>query len=134
MADPSLELQGAIVARLKSVGAVTALIGTRVYDKVPTAPNFPYITLGPDDLLSDNADCITGYEFTVQIDAWSRASGFPEVKRIANEIRLALHDYDFTLASNALVNFEHDLTRYLDDPDGLTLHAALRFRGYVEQP
>ena len=36
MASPSLELQGAIVARLKASAGLTALISGRVYDAVPT--------------------------------------------------------------------------------------------------
>src|SRR5688500_11924265 len=49
------------------------LIAQRVYDFVPTEPEFPYVSLGPDQVVSDDADCITGFEITLQIDAWSRA-------------------------------------------------------------
>lgn len=133
MADPSLELQGAIVARLKATGAVTALVGQRIYDRVPDHPTFPYISLGPDDVLSDDADCVTGFEITVQIDCWSRAVGFPEVKRVADEVRTALHGHDFSLATNAAVLFEHRITRTFRDPDGLTNHAAMTFESFVQK-
>lgn len=134
MADPSLELQGAIVARLKDVSAgVTALVGQRIYDPVPAVPTFPYISLGPDDAISDDAECITGFEITVQIDAWSRQPGFKEVKTIADAVRVALHDYAFTLSANAAVLFEHRITRNLRDPDGLTSHSAMTFTGFVEK-
>lgn len=134
MADPSLELQGAIVARLKNVSAVQALIGTRIYDPVPIGATFPYVSLGPDDLISDDADCITGFEITVQIDVWSRQPGFKEAKQISDAVREALHDYDFNLSVNASVLFEHRITRNLRDPDGLTNHAVMTFTGFVEKP
>jgi len=134
MADPSLELQGAITPRLKSFAGVTAIIGQRVYDPVPENATFPYVSFGPDDIVSDNAECITTFEHTIQIDCWSRKPGFSEVKRLANEVRLALHGYEFDLSSNALVLFEHRITRAFRDPDGLTSHAAVTFTAITEQP
>jgi len=132
MTSASLELQGAIVTRLKAVSAVTALIGQRVYDKVPSPVTFPYVSFGPSDELSDDAECIKADEITFQIDAWSRADGFPEVKAISRAVRDALHDYNFTLTVNAPVSFEHRTTRVFRDPDGLTSHAAIEFRAIVE--
>lgn len=134
MTSPSLELQGAIVARLKADAAVTGLIGSRVYDRVPDAGTFPYVSFGPEQILPDDADCITGFEISMQIDAWSRGVGFPEVKRIAEAVRAALHAVELTLMDNALVSFEHRQTRIFRDPDGITNHAAIEFVALVEQP
>lgn len=142
MTSPSLELQGLIAARLKADGNVSALVGARVYDTVPseqvriekTGAAFPYVSMGPSDELSDDADCINGFEIALQIDVWSRAVGFPEAKRIADVIRTSLRDYDFPLVSNALVLFQHQQTRFLRDPDGLTSHAAMTFEAFAEQP
>ncbi len=134
MTSPSLELQGEVVKRLKAFGALSAIIGTRVYDNPPTSPAFPYVSWGPDQSISEDADCITGFEVSIQIDAWSRGVGLPEVKRIAEEVRAALHNYDLPLADNALVSIEHRNTRTLRDPDGLTNHAVIEFVALVEQP
>lgn len=140
MTSTTLELQGAIAARLKAVSAVTALIGQRVYDDVPeekkriqaTGAAFPYVSFGPSDELPDNAECIQADVVTFQLDAWSRAVGFPEVRQTAAAVRAALHEYEFTLTANALVSFEHRATRIFRDPDGLTSHAAIEFRAIVE--
>lgn len=140
MADPSLELQGAITERLKATAGVTGIVGQRIFDRIPRNQNgdvtaqFPYVSFGGDDLVSDDADCITGFEITVQIDAWSRAVGFQEAKRIANEVRLSLHRHEFELTDNAAVLFEHRITRVFRDPDGITSHAAMTFTAYIEQP
>lgn len=134
MASPSLEIQGAIVARLKATAAITALVGTRVYDSVPAGASFPYITLGEGDETSDDVDCIDGFEISLDIDVWSRAPGFPEAKRIADEIRIALREPPLSISDNALVYFNHRQTRTFRDPDGLTSHAVLTFEAFAEQP
>jgi len=133
MTSPTLELQGAIVTALKAAAGVTALVGVRVYDMVPAASEFPYISLGPTDEVSDDTDCTDGFEITLQIDCWSRKPGFPEARQLADAVRQALKP-ELTLADNALVYLQHITTRTFRDPDGLTSHAALTFEAFAEQP
>lgn len=132
--SPSLELQGVIVARLKSNAAVTALIAGRVYDAVPDKAKFPYVTLGEGDETGGDADCIDGFEVTFDIDVWSRGVGFPEVKQIADAVRAALRSPELTLQINALAEFRHRQTRIFRDPDGQTSHAVLTYQAFIEQP
>lgn len=131
MTSPVLELTGAIVARLKSYATLTELVGGRVYDNVPAAASFPYVSLGPTDEIADNTDCFDASEVTVQIDVWSRAVGAPESLRIAEAIKQALKA-DMTLTDNALALFEHRNTRRFRDPDGLTSHSAIEFAAIIE--
>jgi len=133
MTSPTLELQGAIVTALKAAAGVTALVGVRVYDMVPADSDFPYVSLGPTDEVSDDTDCTDGFEITLQIDCWSRKPGFPEVRQIADAVRQALKP-ELTLTDNALFYLQHITTRTFRDPDGLTSHAALTFEAFAEQP
>lgn len=133
MTSPSLELQGAIVARLRADADVKD-IAKGVHERIPENASFPYVSMGPSQALSEDADCIIGFEITMQIDAWSRAFGFPEVSRLAEAVRAALHDVDLQLTDNALVYLRHRQTRIFRDPDGLTNHAAIEFVALVEQP
>ena len=55
MSDPSLELQGALVARLKTAAAVTAIVGQAIYDAVPGSDPFPRITIGAVQIIPDRA-------------------------------------------------------------------------------
>lgn len=128
----SLELQKALVGRLKADAGVTALVAGRVYDQPPPSPVFPYISIGPDQTLPDRADCYDGSEVTLQVDVWSRAPGFPEAKRIAEAVRAALADAPLTLTGHSLVDIALVEARNLRDPDGLTSHAALTFRALTE--
>jgi hypothetical protein len=96
VSDPSLELQAALVAALKN--NIGAAVADRVYDQVPapvppaTTPTFPYVTLGDCQVLPDKAGCIDGVEVYPQIDVWSRAVGYPEVKTIVKAVLAALDD------------------------------------------
>lgn len=141
MTSPTLELQDVIIEALRADVALTALVSGRVYDAVPpdtkrtadTGAAFPYVSLGPTSEVSDDADCIDGFEISLQIDCWSQKVGFPEVRRIADAVRAALKA-ELTLTDNALVYLQHRLTRTFRDPDGLVSHAALTFEAFAEQP
>lgn len=134
MASPSLELQIAIVSRLRATAAVTNLISDRVFDHVPEDADFPYVTVGEGDETSDDVDCIDGFEISLDIDVWSREVGFPEAKMISDALRHALKSSALTLVTNALVYFRHRQTRFIRDPDGLTSHAVLTYEAFAEQP
>lgn len=137
--DPVLELQGVIVARLRSFAAVTVLVGQKSYDQPPLDQNgkvpattFPYISIGPSNYVTENVDCVDGGEVMIQIDAWSIEPGQPQVRNMADAIRRAFRGYELSLATNALVTFDHWRTDYI--VDGVLKHASVRFTAIVEQP
>lgn len=130
--SPSLELMGAIVARLKSDAGLASVVGSRVYDTIPNTAAFPYISFGASWENPDDVDCIGALEIGFRIDVWSRSVGFPEARRIAEMVRRSLRDTDLTLNENALAMLGHERTDVLRDPDGLTLHIVLEFSATVE--
>ena len=133
MPDPSLELQKAIVARLRADADLTAIVAGRIYDAPPINPTFPYVTLGEADVVVQRADCYDGSEVSMSVHGWSRATGFPEVKRIAAAIRASLHEAPLELADGErLVDIEVTDNRALRDPDGLTSHAVVTAHAYTE--
>jgi hypothetical protein len=130
----SLELQGAIVKRLKEYAPLTDLVGDRIYEEVPLKAVMPYVSLGPEQVVSEGAECITAFEAFNQIDAWSTHVGQPHVKLLAEAIRAALDEFDLPLTDNALVSMEHRQTRFLRDPAKGVNHAAVEFTSFIEQP
>jgi Protein of unknown function (DUF3168) len=132
---PELDLQAAIVKQLKADPLVASLVNGRIYDQVPSMPSFPYISIGPVDMQTDDADCITGFSLFQQLDVWSRDVGFPECKKIMDAARVALHDQEavMPLANHAMVFLEHRSTREFRDPDGLTSHGVLSFEASIER-
>ncbi|MBZ5760278.1 DUF3168 domain-containing protein [Rhizobium sp. VS19-DR104.2] len=137
--DASFELQVAIVGLLKANADLGVLVDGRIYDRVPAdtsgkiTAEFPYVSLGPDQEIPDDAECLRASEFILQIDAWSRGVGFPEVKRIARAIEDALNEVELELTDNAAIYFHYDGRRVFRDPDGLTSHAALTFVAGIEK-
>jgi hypothetical protein len=130
MSDPSLALQGAVVARLKADAPVAALIGTRVYDEVPTSATFPYVVVGDGQVIGDDDDCADVSEVTFQVHAWTRSpadTGWPKSKQIAAAVRTAMKA-PFTLVGFDVLLGEFTQIQFLKDPDGLTRHAMVEFR------
>lgn len=142
--DASYELILAAINKLRATPAVTALVGTRIYDRVPEklngTPNvaFPYISMGPSTSIPDDFDCVDGEEITLQFDVWSsgagEAFGSVECRKITGAMKKALHKADLTLSVNALVGLQWELTRTLRDPNPAITHGVIQFTGTVETP
>ena len=146
--EPTYELQLAVLNKLRATTALVALVGTKIYDRVPEktaggaiVPDVtsPYISFGPvtsvpDD--ADDSDCINSEEITFQIDVWSWGSGLAygsvEARQISGLVKKALHKADLSLATNALLSIRHELTRILRDSDGKTNHGVIQFTATVE--
>lgn len=137
--DPSFELQVAIVGLLKGDAPLTGLIDQRVYDRVPRSSDgqtvtatFPYVAFGEEQTIPVDVTCIMGSEIYITLHAWSRAVGFPEVKKICGRIRTVLHDAEIELPTTGLVSLAFDGRRIFRDPDGVTSHGVLTFLAIVE--
>lgn len=128
--DPSLALQGALVAAIR---ALATAAGSNVFDAVPPSDPFPRVTLGPSQSIPVDADCYAGTESFQQIDVWSRGVGFPEAKAIADAIRDRLHDADLTVSGHVLDLMTVESINYSREPDGLTSRARISVR-ILSQP
>ena len=138
MADPVLELQGAIIQRLRTSPAVNAIVpSTRIVD-IPRpdwwtgSDEAPYIGMGPTNYVTEDVDCAYGGEIMIQVDCWSVSGNLSEVRRIAGAVRTALRGWEPVLASNALVAFDHWRTDYIRD--GAVKQASIRYNAIVEKP
>ncbi|RDL51801.1 hypothetical protein BLJAPNOD_02942 [Ensifer sp. M14] len=136
MASAELELQGAIVTRLKADAALTALVNG-VYDQPPgtawATPKEGYVTIGEAQFIRDDATCINGGDVYLTLHAWSRKVGFPECKKIADAVVESLHLAPMNLTTWRLVSIMHRQTRVFRDSDGLTSHGVIDFVANVER-
>ena len=132
MSDPSLELHAALISKLKADAGVSALVGARVYGGVPEGPTFPYISLGPVQVLPDKAECIDGTEVFYQIDGWARDPTVPKAKQLSKAIVAALDDQDIAVSNYAVIVAEISSINHLPDPDGITAHCVLSFRFLIQ--
>jgi hypothetical protein len=138
LTDPGLNLQGAIITVLKADSGLKALVNAGVYDSVPRAPDgtptvaFPYVAFGDTQLLPELGEQTDAAETIVTLHCWSRAVGFPEVRKIAKAVAAVLHDATFALSSGQLQSLLLESTQVLRDPDGLTSHAVLKFSALTD--
>ena len=100
----SAALQAAVYQALLADGVLTGLVGTDIYDALPsgTLPSL-YVTLGPEKVtdLSDKTGSGASHRFIISIVTDS--AGFATAKDAAGAVSDALVDADLTLARGVLV-------------------------------
>jgi len=133
LADSSLALQKAIIARLKADAGVSAIIVDRVYDAVPTGAAKPYVSFGPFQVLPEEGDCLEGVAVVIQLDGWAKGPDSVEVKRLGAAIAKSLQWAEMPLdEGQRLVIMSVEALQYMRDPDGITGHAIVTVRGQTE--
>lgn len=133
MSDPALDTLAAFVAALKAEPSVAAIVGDRVYDRVPQRVQYPCLQVRDIQVMADDAECVDGFEIFADVHIWSRAYGTPEARRLCSAVHTALHNATLTLATYSVVEIRHQSTRVLDDPDGETSHGIVTFRALVDR-
>lgn len=124
----SLDLQKAFNTALKSDADLSAIIGQRVYDRVPKNAVFPYVQIG-DDQEIDNANTCdsSGVEVYTRVHIWSRDVGVVEAKKIMGLIKpLLVQPHildDFYITVNTFVSAD-----FVSAQDELETHVVMTFR------
>ncbi|WP_413709383.1 DUF3168 domain-containing protein [Rhizobium sp. Rhizsp82] len=130
MIEPSLALQGAILTAVK--GQTDA--GDNVFDRIEPLV-FPRVQIGGGQTILNEPDCIeAGAEIYFQIDVFSKAAGYPEVKTIAWQIRYQVHKKALPLDGWSLIDLQLNDAVYSREADGEISRARMTLRGYVEAP
>ena len=130
----SWQLQQAVYAVLTANTDLTALLGgQRVYDEVPHAAAYPFITMGQTSSTDWGSDTSPGEEHILTLHVWSSFGGRSEAQLIMGAIRNVLHTARLTLAGHTLVNLRQQFSDVRREADGTTLHGLVRYRA-VTQP
>jgi len=133
MPTAATALRAAIHDALVADGALSALLGgARVYDEVPQAAAFPYVTLGEARITDWSTGSEVGAEHQLTLHAWSRQGGHREAHEIAGALLQALDDAPLALDGHHLVNLRFALADIRREADGRTYHALVRFRAVTE--
>lgn len=111
---------------MRAAVPVTALIGQRFYDGVPNKPVFPYARMNPPQVADDTNSASKMKEVFLEIRVFSRKRGRVETGRIVKAM-LDQMEADLTPPGFGIAYQNHVDTRYLDEPDGLTQSAVIRF-------
>lgn len=122
------EVQGALVAALK---AAPAIAGGRIYDLVPPGAEFPYVSIGSEQIINDDNSCGDGWEVYSDVHVWSRAVGSVEAKQIMADAVERINAIT-AIAGFALISVDVDDTRMFRDPDGITSHGVISARFIID--
>lgn len=129
----SSALQAAVYQHLAADTALAALVGSAIYDALPsgTLPS-TYVTLGPEDVRERSDKGGHGALHTLTVSVVTDTAGFQAAKDVAAAISDALVDADLTLARGSLIymNFDRAVARL--EGTGTQRRIDLRFRARVQ--
>jgi hypothetical protein len=133
MSSAAWALQKAVHAAVAADAGVLALLGgPRVYDDVPRAASFPYLTFGLSTERDYSSGGEEGSEHILTLHVWSEAGGRKETHEIIGALRAALHDAPLALLGHRLVNLRHEFSDARREADGETYHGVVRLRAVTE--
>jgi hypothetical protein len=125
--DPAADLRAAIEAKLKAAPALAELIGARIYDRVPKAPEYPLVTIGNIQVLPESADGVDAAESAVTIHVWDQYKRADKAKPVGALVISALHEEQLSIVGGGAQSVLLESANYVRDPDGVTNHAVLTF-------
>ncbi|MEM8576233.1 MAG: DUF3168 domain-containing protein [Pseudomonadota bacterium] len=126
-------LQSAIFDALRADAALGALVGSGIFDAVPSgaAPDL-YVLIGAETVRASNDKTGTGARHQLEISVVSDAPGFSAAKAAAGAVCDVLDRADLSLSRGRLVylNFDRATAQRSDGAAGRTID--LRFVARVE--
>lgn len=127
--NPALAVQKALIARLRGLDTEA---GTRAYDAPPAGEVFPYITIGPVQVVPEYIGCGEAADVIVQVDVWSQDVGLPQVMRISGTIYNALNDKEITLEDHVCDLIEVRSVEYMREIENSISRARMDIRFATE--
>jgi len=129
----SWSVQQAVYAALNADGALIAQLGgPRIYDDVPHAAAYPFVTMGQTSSADWGTGTEDGEEHIVTLHVWSSFGGRSEAQAIMGAIRDALHAARLSLAGHTLITLRQQFSDIRREADGITVHGLLRYRATTQ--
>ena len=130
----SWQLQQAVYGALSGNAALVALLGgPRIYDDVPHAAVYPFVSLGQTSSTDWGTASGDGEEHILTLHVWSSFGGRSEAQLIMGAIRDVLHTAHLALTGHTLVNLRQQFSDVRREADGITIHGLVCYRA-VTQP
>ena len=126
-------LQTAIFDALINDATLSTLIGSNIFDALPTgALPETYVSLGRERVQDASDKLVNGTLHQLEISVITTQPGFSGAKDVATAISDRLHDADLTLSRGSLIflRFERAVARRIEGNSGREI--VLRFRARVE--
>ena len=116
----ALALQKGVRTALVADSTLSSYVSGRVFDEPPTNVAFPFVRFGNITPNAEDTDGSIGAEVSMNIEAFSQATGRVEATQVAEAIRAALHrqESSVTVTGFNLIELRCDnyvVTRNSDD-------------------
>ncbi|WP_100961065.1 DUF3168 domain-containing protein [Bosea sp. FBZP-16] len=132
MSEATLPLQAAVIAALKAHAPLAAIVGTKVFDRVPAGTAAPYLCLSGWQEIEDGTDCMDASEVFFDVQCFSTSVGRPEAARIAAAVKAALHRLAPATAGWSETEILYRSTQYFTETDGTTTRAVVNFQSLTD--
>jgi hypothetical protein len=132
MAEPILPLQPAVIAALKAHAPLAAIVGAKVYDRVPANTQPPYITITGWQIVEDGTDCADAVEIFFDAQCFSVNGGISQAAYMAGYVKDALHRLAPTTSGWGNTEILYRGTQYFTESDGTTTRAAVNFQALAD--
>ena len=129
MAYHGFALQEAIYSAL-NVSSLNNLV-TGVFDTVPDDTTLPVVIIGSQTTNDGATKDLDGRDYIFNVDIYSNYRGMKETKTIEKEVYSLLHNQSISVSGASLVNCRCEFTTEIQEDDGITRHAVMRFRAFV---
>ncbi|WP_339112903.1 DUF3168 domain-containing protein [Thioclava sp. GXIMD2076] len=130
----AVALQDAIYAALVADPGLSAQVAGRVYDNAPSSVEYPHITFGPSQEISDDVECIAGELHAIQIDVWTQESSSKRGnKLLCKLVKAALHEAELMLDEPyAMSSLRVADVKYMGDPRTDVAHGVISIEARTE--
>lgn len=132
------EVQKTLVSILSGDAQLQTLIGgtladKRVYDFVPQAKTYPYITVEVGPMTDRGNTTNEGWSGEPQINIWYRepGRGRKRVQEIQARVDALIHNVDNCFEGWNVIVCRRTLVDTILEPDGITYHGVQRFRLFL---
>jgi len=132
MSEATLPLQAAVVAALKAHAPLAAIVGAKVYDRVPPNTLPPYVCLSGWQEIEDGTDCSDSSEVFFDVQVYSAGVGRPEAAKIASAVKDALHRLTPAITGWGETEIIYRSTQYFVEADNATTRAVVNFQALTD--
>lgn len=126
------EMQRAVYQLLSEDAALSSIV-TGIYDHVPAAAVFPYVTIGDISSRDWSTKTSSGSQLLFAIHIYSAEGGRKQAAGVMTRVHELLHHGGLTLTGHALVAIRFELGDIERESEGRVYHGRIRFRAYTEE-
>lgn len=107
--DRTTDVMTAVANKLLADGAVTALVGQRIYDMAPEGCATPYLTIGDVGYRDSSTSSSEAQDMLLDVHVWdvpadeANSKNTADVRALVGHVRRVLHDATLTITGRNVI-------------------------------